>query len=135
MIFCEAIPFFFFFKFTVLKLVSSQNCSFACCTGVDTVFSLCEIASCCKAVYTDSPPCSRHRKFYKLHKTVGLILNINVNNSLKLNYFTREFRIYFVQEKYEERKDSFSLLVHCIANSRTKLICVLGFSRNLLFLV
>ncbi|KAF4803035.1 Tubulin-specific chaperone A [Turdus rufiventris] len=30
----------------------------------------------------------RHRKFCKLHKTVGLILNIDVINSHKWNYFT-----------------------------------------------
>lgn len=90
-------------------MVSSQDCSFAYCTGVDTVFSLSEIASYCKAFYTDSPLLPKHRKFCKLHKIVDLILNINVNNSLKLNYFTGEFRIYFVQEKYEESRDSFCL--------------------------
>lgn len=88
-------------------MVSSQDCSFACSAGIDTVFSLHEIASYCKAIYTDSPPHSMHRKFCKLHKTVSLILNIDVINSLKWIYFTGEFRMYFVQEKYEECKDSF----------------------------
>lgn len=70
-----------------------------------------KIASYCKAIYTDSPPHSRHRKFCKLHKTVGLILNIDVINSHKWNYFTGEFRMYCVQEKYEECKDSFCMFM------------------------
>lgn len=92
-------------------MVSLQDCSFACCTGVDTIFSLCEIASYGKVIYTDSPPLSEHRKFCKLHKIVGLILNINVNNSLKLNYFTGDFGIYFVEEKCEDSFCLFTVLL------------------------
>lgn len=84
-------------------------------------FSLCEIASYCKAIYTDSPPHSKHRKFCKLHETVGLILNINVNNYLRLNYFTVKFRMYFVQEKYEECKDSFCLFPVLLIQAQNEL--------------
>lgn len=81
-----------FFKTTFLNYGIFPRLFFSCRTGVGTIFSLCKISSYCQAICTVI-------LFFFLFPQAQEVLQVAQNcwPIFRLNYFTVEFRMSFVQ--------------------------------------